>query len=153
METYNWNKARHMSGNTNETQSQFAILKSPSFLPLFVTQAISAFNDNAVRNGIAILIKELVTGIKKPFDLKGINPFIESSIADYAITILTIKQEIGDARMNITTKSLEFVRVLYGGPGLDIVFIIMYTCQGCGWATRYEYDYYVITGGKQSKQA
>ena len=56
METYNWNKARHMSGNTNETQSQFAILKSPSFLPLFVTQAISAFNDNAVRNGIAILI-------------------------------------------------------------------------------------------------
>ena len=45
-----------MSGETNETQNQFAILKSPSFLPLFVTQAISAFNDNAVRNGIAILI-------------------------------------------------------------------------------------------------
>ena len=45
-----------MSGETNETENQFAILKSPSFLPLFVTQAISAFNDNAVRNGIAILI-------------------------------------------------------------------------------------------------
>lgn len=45
-----------MSGETPETQSQFAILTSRSFLPLFVTQAISAFNDNAVRNGIAILI-------------------------------------------------------------------------------------------------
>ncbi len=41
---------------SDETNSQFAILTSRSFLPLFVTQAISAFNDNAVRNGIAILI-------------------------------------------------------------------------------------------------
>ncbi|MCA3554553.1 MAG: acyl-[ACP]--phospholipid O-acyltransferase [Aestuariivirga sp.] len=32
------------------------MLKRRSFLALFVTQAISAFNDNAVRNGIAILI-------------------------------------------------------------------------------------------------
>ena len=45
-----------MNGETTGTQSQFAILKSRSFLPLFVTQAISAFNDNALRNGIAILI-------------------------------------------------------------------------------------------------
>ena len=45
-----------MSGPAPEQRSQFAILKSRSFLPLFVTQAISAFNDNAVRNGIAILI-------------------------------------------------------------------------------------------------
>jgi acyl-[acyl-carrier-protein]-phospholipid O-acyltransferase/long-chain-fatty-acid--[acyl-carrier-protein] ligase len=45
-----------MSGETGTSHSQFGILKSRSFLPLFVTQAISAFNDNAVRNGIAILI-------------------------------------------------------------------------------------------------
>jgi len=37
-------------------QSQFSLLKSKSFLPLFVTQAIGAFNDNGLRNGIAILI-------------------------------------------------------------------------------------------------
>ena len=36
--------------------SQLALLKSPSFLPLFITQAIGAFNDNALRNGIAVLI-------------------------------------------------------------------------------------------------
>jgi acyl-[acyl-carrier-protein]-phospholipid O-acyltransferase/long-chain-fatty-acid--[acyl-carrier-protein] ligase len=36
--------------------SQLSLLKSRSFLPLFLTQAISAFNDNALRNGIAILI-------------------------------------------------------------------------------------------------
>ena len=69
------------------------------------------------------------------------NPYIKASFADYATTILTIKQEIGSARMNITTKSLEFLRVLYGGPRSDIVFIIMYTCQGCGLAPRYDYDY------------
>jgi acyl-[acyl-carrier-protein]-phospholipid O-acyltransferase/long-chain-fatty-acid--[acyl-carrier-protein] ligase len=45
-----------MSGDTQRSESQFAILRSRSFLPLFVTQAISAFNDNALRNGIAILI-------------------------------------------------------------------------------------------------
>ncbi len=45
-----------MSGDPNGSPSQFALLKSRSFLPLFVTQAISAFNDNALRNGIAILI-------------------------------------------------------------------------------------------------
>ena len=36
--------------------SQFRLLRSPAFLPLFATQAIGAFNDNALRNGIAILI-------------------------------------------------------------------------------------------------
>jgi acyl-[acyl-carrier-protein]-phospholipid O-acyltransferase/long-chain-fatty-acid--[acyl-carrier-protein] ligase len=36
--------------------SQFLLLKSRSFLPLFVTQAIGAFNDNALRNAIAMLI-------------------------------------------------------------------------------------------------
>lgn len=49
-----------MSDQTNdqasESASQFALLKSRSFLPLFVTQAIGAFNDNGLRNGIAILI-------------------------------------------------------------------------------------------------
>lgn len=45
-----------MSGGQHQDESQFAILRSRSFLPLFVTQAISAFNDNALRNGIAILI-------------------------------------------------------------------------------------------------
>lgn len=37
-------------------KSQLALLGSRSFLPLFITQAIGAFNDNALRNGIAILI-------------------------------------------------------------------------------------------------
>jgi acyl-[acyl-carrier-protein]-phospholipid O-acyltransferase/long-chain-fatty-acid--[acyl-carrier-protein] ligase len=45
-----------MSGEAPETKSQFALLRSRSFLPLFLTQAIGAFNDNALRNGIAILI-------------------------------------------------------------------------------------------------
>ncbi len=45
-----------MSGETQSTQSQFAILKTRAFLALFVTQAISAFNDNGLRQGIAILI-------------------------------------------------------------------------------------------------
>jgi acyl-[acyl-carrier-protein]-phospholipid O-acyltransferase / long-chain-fatty-acid--[acyl-carrier-protein] ligase len=36
--------------------SQFALLKTERFLPLFVTQAIGAFNDNGLRNAVAILI-------------------------------------------------------------------------------------------------
>ncbi len=37
-------------------EGQFALLRTRRFLPLFITQAIGAFNDNALRNGIAILI-------------------------------------------------------------------------------------------------
>ena len=39
-----------------EGHSQFALLKTQRFLPLFVTQAIGAFNDNALRNAVIILI-------------------------------------------------------------------------------------------------
>ncbi len=39
----------------NET-SQFSLLATRRFLPLFVTQAIGAFNDNGLRNAITILI-------------------------------------------------------------------------------------------------
>ena len=45
--------------------NQFSLLKTRNFLPLFVTQAIGAFNDNALRNGIAILmIFEVLAGDK-----------------------------------------------------------------------------------------
>lgn len=40
-----------MDGHT-----QFSLLKTQRFLPLFVTQAIGAFNDNGLRNAVAILI-------------------------------------------------------------------------------------------------
>jgi len=36
--------------------NQLALLKTRNFLPLFVSQALGAFNDNALRNAIAILI-------------------------------------------------------------------------------------------------
>jgi len=36
--------------------TQLSLLKTRNFLPLFVAQAIGAFNDNALRQGIAILI-------------------------------------------------------------------------------------------------
>ena len=39
-----------------EHDSQLSLLKTRTFLPLFVTQAIGAFNDNGLRNAIAILI-------------------------------------------------------------------------------------------------
>ncbi len=43
-------------------KSQFALLKTERFLPLFVTQALSAFNDNAFRFAVAsILISTLGT--------------------------------------------------------------------------------------------
>ncbi len=42
----------------SETQhhSQFRLLISPRFLPLFVTQALGAFNDNIFKNALVILI-------------------------------------------------------------------------------------------------
>ncbi|MCK4867075.1 MAG: MFS transporter, partial [Alphaproteobacteria bacterium] len=37
-------------------QSQFHLLKSRRFLPLFVTQFLGAFNDNAYRQALVILV-------------------------------------------------------------------------------------------------
>jgi acyl-[acyl-carrier-protein]-phospholipid O-acyltransferase / long-chain-fatty-acid--[acyl-carrier-protein] ligase len=37
-------------------ESQFSLLKTKRFLPLFIAQAIGAFNDNALRNAVIILI-------------------------------------------------------------------------------------------------
>ena len=37
-------------------QSQFALLKSRRFLPLFLTQALGAFNDNGFKNALVILV-------------------------------------------------------------------------------------------------
>ncbi len=38
------------------SQSQFLLLKTKRFLPLFITQALGAFNDNVLRFSVAILI-------------------------------------------------------------------------------------------------
>ena len=40
---------------------------------------------------IAMIMKQLGTGIREPSDLKGMNPYVEASIAYYATTIFTIK--------------------------------------------------------------
>ena len=60
--------------------------------------------------------------------------------------MLVIKQRVGQARMNVMTKSLEFVRVIYGGPGSKLVIVVLYVCQVCGWAPKYDYDYYLVPG-------
>ena len=73
-----------MSEPNSSGKSQFALLKSKNFLPLFVTQAIGAFNDNALRNGIAVLIT---------FDLaekQGWNPtlFVQAGSALFVLPYL-----------------------------------------------------------------
>ena len=37
---------------------------------------------------------------------------------------------------------MEFVRIIYGGPGSKIVIVVLYVCQACGWAPQYDYYYY-----------
>ena len=64
--------------------------------------------------------------------------------------MLKIKKKIGAARMSVLTKNLEFIRVIYGGPRSEFVIIVMYVCQRCGWAPKYDYDYWVIPGPKGS---
>ena len=38
------------------SHSQFSLLKTRRFLPLFLTQALGAFNDNVFKNALVILI-------------------------------------------------------------------------------------------------
>ncbi len=43
--------------------SQFSLLRTRRFLPLFVTQALGAFNDNVFRNALVILIAFRIAGL------------------------------------------------------------------------------------------
>ena len=98
------------------------------------------------------MIKEIVTGIKSldSLEQEGLDEDVEACISDYCLVMLKIKKKIGAARMSVLTKNLEFIRVIYGGPRSEFVIIVMYVCQRCGWAPKYDYDYWVIPGPKGS---
>jgi acyl-[acyl-carrier-protein]-phospholipid O-acyltransferase/long-chain-fatty-acid--[acyl-carrier-protein] ligase len=49
--------------------NQFALLKTKRFAPLFLTQALGAFNDNLFKNALVILI-----AYTSAFSINGINP-------------------------------------------------------------------------------
>ncbi|HSS65766.1 MAG TPA: MFS transporter [Gammaproteobacteria bacterium] len=44
-------------------RSQFALLKTPRFLPFFITQFLGAFNDNVFKNALIIFITFYVAGL------------------------------------------------------------------------------------------
>src|SRR5690349_17001250 len=43
--------------------SQFSLLKTQRFLPLFITQFLGAFNDNIFKNALVILITYRIAGL------------------------------------------------------------------------------------------
>ena len=92
------------------------------------------------------MIREIVTGFKSldSFEQDGLDEDVKARISDYCLVMLKIKKKIGAARMSVLTKNLEFIRVIYGGPRSEFVIIVMYVCQRCGWAPKYDYDYCVI---------
>ena len=71
---------------------------------------------------------------------------LEGTISDYCLVMLQIKDKLGAARMSISTKNLEFIRILYGGPRSQMVVVIMYVCRCYGWAPKYDYAYSVVQG-------
>ena len=63
--------------------SQLSLLKSRSFLPLFLTQAISAFNDNALRNGCATVTgQRLESGVGIVECLEALQPHWRRALTD-----------------------------------------------------------------------
>ena len=94
------------------------------------------------------MTQEVVTGIRSRESLaeEGLDEDLEASISEYCSVIFNIKGRIGAAKMSVLTKNLEFIRIVYGGPRSEVVVIVMYVCQACGWAPKYDYDYWVVPG-------
>ena len=63
---------------------------------------------------------------------------------DGALGIITMKKTIWAARINVMTKGMEFVRVVYGSIRTKLMVVIMYVCQECGYCFKYDYDDYVL---------
>ena len=97
---------------------------------------------------ISSIVKDLTAGMKMFFDLTEaeLHPGLEYSITKYCQMMLMMKQWIRQDRMNVMTKSLEFVRILYGVPGSKTVIVVLHVCQACGRAPKYDYDYFVVPG-------
>ena len=55
-----------------------------------------------------------------------VNEGLEQAISECCAAMLQIKQRVGQAMMNVMTKGLEFVRIIYGGPGSNIVIVVLY---------------------------
>ena len=94
------------------------------------------------------MIKDIVTGFKSldSFEQDGLDEEVQARISDYCLVMLKIKKKIGAARMSVLTKNVEFIRIISGGPRSELVMIVMYVCQCCAWAPKYDYDYWVVPG-------
>ena len=97
------------------------------------------------QRAIAEIIKELDTCIRDLSELEeaDIHPILKQLISEYCEVMMSIKQKIGTERMPAMTKGLDFVPVIYGGPGSKMTIVVLYVCQSCGWAPKFDYDYYV----------
>ena len=88
------------------------------------------------------IIREQVVGVKTKMDVadNGFPEELEASIAQYCTVLINIKQRIGRQRFNILPKSMEFIRLIYGGPGSMVHIFVMFVCQHCDYAPKYDYD-------------
>ena len=66
--------------------------------------------------------------------------FVASSIFEAAAAIIMLKQKIGDARMDVLSKGMEFCRLVYGSPSSALMVVLLHVRQDCGWCHKFNYD-------------
>ena len=98
------------------------------------------FGEKGVRQ---ILDDCLVKGDDYDFRQNDVPEFMAMHLGEAMQAVLASARRLGEARMAVMTKSMEFCRSVYGTNGTPMQVCVMYVCQACGHMPKYDYDYFV----------
>jgi 1-acyl-sn-glycerol-3-phosphate acyltransferase len=98
------------------TRSQFVLLKTPRFLPFFITQFLGAFNDNVFKNALIIFITFHVAGLTDA----GINTLINTAAGLFILPFFIFSAFAGQVADKFE-KSLLIRRIKLAEIGIMIL--------------------------------
>jgi acyl-[acyl-carrier-protein]-phospholipid O-acyltransferase/long-chain-fatty-acid--[acyl-carrier-protein] ligase len=113
------------------SKSQYQLLKTRRFLPLFITQFFNAFNDNAFKNALVILITYRITqnGSHEQFMIALIAGLFILPFFLFSAIAGQIADKFEKSKIIILIKSLEVIFMLVACVGfyLNSLFLLMIT--------------------------
>ncbi len=110
------------------SRSQYALLKTPRFLPFFVTQFLGAFNDNVFKNALIIFITFHVAGLTDA----GVNTLINTAAGLFILPFFLFSAFAGQVADKVE-KSLLIRRIKLAEIGIMVLGGVGFFMQHTGF--------------------
>ena len=110
------------------TRSQFALLKTPRFLPFFITQFLGAFNDNVFKNALIIFITFQAAGLSDA----GVSALINTAAGLFILPFFLFSALAGQIADKVE-KSLLIRRIKLAEIGIMLLAGLGFLMQHTGF--------------------